>query len=86
MTMRVLRDEILVKQKIEEKTAAGIYLTEKYQKQSGEGIVHLIGPKVLDVKVGDNVLFNKLAGRYINFEKEEFILMRENEIWGIREK
>jgi chaperonin GroES len=41
---------------------------------------------VLDVKVGDKILFSKYAGTDIKIDGEDYVIMREDDILGIIEK
>ena len=40
----------------------------------------------LDVKVNDRILFGKYSGTEINFDGEEHLIMREEDILGVIEK
>ena len=41
---------------------------------------------VVDVGVGDKVLFSKYAGTEVKFEGDELLVMREDDIMGVFEK
>lgn len=38
---------------------------------------------VLDVKVGDHILFGKYSGNEITLESTEYIIMREDDVLGV---
>ena len=40
----------------------------------------------LDVKVGDRVLFGKYAGQTVKVDGQEVLVMREEDIMGVRQK
>ena len=40
----------------------------------------------LDVKINDRILFGKYSGTEINFDGEEHLIMREEDILGVIEK
>jgi chaperonin GroES len=42
--------------------------------------------QVLDVKVGDRILFGKYSGTEVKIEGEEHLIMREDDILGVIEK
>jgi chaperonin GroES len=79
----------------EDITSGGIFLPEtakeKPQKGTivacGEGERDDKGKRIpMDVKVGDQVLFNKYAGTEIKVDGKKVIILRENEILAIIEK
>ncbi|MDX2471937.1 MAG: co-chaperone GroES [SAR324 cluster bacterium] len=95
MNIKPLHDRVIVKRKeAETKTASGIIIpdTAKEKPQAGEIIAVGKGKRkddgtiiALDVKVGDNVLFEKYSGTEIKIDGQEYILMREEHIVGIIE-
>ena len=91
-----LHDRVLVKRfDAEEKTASGIIIPDSAQEKPSEGEVLAVGTGktsnngtvvALTVKVGDRVLFSKYAGTEVKLENEEYIIMREEDIFGILSK
>lgn len=78
MTLRPLRNNVLVEQIAKEKTtASGIVLTQPDREAQTEGVVLAIGPDVEYVKVGDRLIVDwsksAKAGNYW-FVKEDFIV------------
>lgn len=71
-----------------EVTESKIVLPDEFKKKMVEdirkpfGIVVSIGVEVANYKVGDKVYFAKQSGREIENEKEFFLLMHEEEIYG----
>ena len=59
----------------------------KEKPQRGEVIA--VGPgkdgNLMTVQVGDIVLYGKYAGQELNYQGEEFLIMREDDILGIVE-
>ena len=96
MTMKLvpLHDRILVRRvDDEETTRGGIVIPDTAKDNPQEGKVIAAGKgKInekgklfpLDVKQGNRVLFGKYAGSEIKIEGEEFLIMREDEVLGIR--
>lgn len=76
----------------EEKTAGGIILPDTVKEKPVEGTVIAVGPgKVADdgkmikmeVKVGDKVLYGKYSGTEVTINREDYLIMRESDIFGI---
>jgi chaperonin GroES len=72
------KDLVLIKaDPPKEKTASGLYITEEWKSLPPTGVVLAIGPDVKDVKVGDNVLFERYASVILRDEER---LCKENHI------
>ncbi|HEX7356650.1 MAG TPA: co-chaperone GroES [Ignavibacteriaceae bacterium] len=93
MKLKPLGDRVVVKPAAaEEKTAGGIILPDTAKEKPVEGTVVAAGPgKVADdgkaikmeVKVGDKVLYGKYSGTEVTINGEEYLIMRESDIFGI---
>ena len=79
--MRPLADRVLVVPDIpSDTTESGLTVVQSWQPIT-QGTVKAIGDKVIDVKVGDSVLFSWQVGQDIQFEGDErYIVLREKEI------
>ena len=96
MKIRPLQDRVLVKRVEEDqKTKGGIIIPDSAKEKPIEGIIIAVGKgKVandgklikMDIKEGDNILFNKYAGTDVKIDGEEFVIMREYDIVGVIEK
>lgn len=96
MKIRPLQDRVIVKRiDEEEKSKGGIIIPDTAKEKPQEGKVVAVGKgkagddgKItpLDVKVNDRVLFGKYSGTEINFDGDEHLIMREDDILGIIEK
>jgi len=93
MKLKPLQDRILVK-RIEEdaQTKGGIIIPDTAREKPMQGKVIAAGKgkvldsgarQALDVKKGDKVLFNKYAGTEVKIDKEDYLIMREDDILGI---
>ena len=87
ITFKPLADRVLVKPAAaEEKTASGLFIpdTAKEKPQRGEIVAVGTGKKdePLSVKVGDQVLYGKYAGTEITIDGVEYLIMKENDIFG----
>jgi len=88
-----LGDRVIVKPKAaEEKTKGGIILPDSAKEKPIEGTVVAVGSgrvndegKVFElaVKAGDIVLYGKYSGTEITVDGEEYLMMKENDIYGI---
>ncbi|MGB4655923.1 MAG: co-chaperone GroES [Bacteroidales bacterium] len=88
MNIKPLADRVLVKPaEAEQKTAGGIIIpdTAKEKPQRGEVVAVGNGKKdePLTVKVGDTVLYGKYSGTELNFDGEDYLMMRESDILAI---
>jgi len=93
LNIKPLADRVLVKaSKAEEKTASGIIIPDTAKEKPMQGEVLAVGKgrvaddgKVspLEVKVGDKVLYGKYSGTEVTFDGEEYLIMRESDIYAI---
>jgi chaperonin GroES len=95
MTVRPLRDRVLVKRAEEQEQRIGGIIVPDTAKEKpqqakvvavGSGRVNDDGKTIpLDVKAGDYVLIGKYAGTEIKVDGEEYLIVREDEILGVAE-
>jgi chaperonin GroES len=93
MKMKPLADRVVIKPSpAEEKTKGGIILPDTAKEKPVVGEVVAIGPgKVADdgkkipmeIKVGDKVLYGKYSGTEVTVDGEEYLIMREADIFAI---
>lgn len=93
MNLKPLSDRVIVRPlEAEEKTAGGLFIPDSAKEKPQQGEIVAAGPgKVSDdgkqipmeVKVGDKVLYGKYSGTEISSEGEDFLIMRENDIFAI---
>ena len=91
--LQPLADRLVVKPIArEEVTKGGIVLPDTAKEKPQEGEVVAVGKGkrledgkvvVLDVQVGDRILFGKYSGSDIKLDGEEYLIMREDEVLGI---
>jgi chaperonin GroES len=94
MKFRPLHDRVLIKRiEKDEKTASGIIIPDTAKEKPIEGSVVAVGTGVrtddgkilpLDVKIGDVVIFGKWSGTEIKVDGEEYLVMKESDIMGVR--
>ena len=91
--MKPLADRVVIKPSpADEKTKGGIILPDTAKEKPVMGEVVAVGPgKVADdgkkilpeVKVGDKVLYGKYSGTEVTIEGDEYLIMREADIFAI---
>lgn len=95
MQVRPLQDRVLVKRLAEEtKTAGGIIIPDNHTEKPAQGEVVAVGPgrastdgsvRALDVKKGDKVLFGKYSGTEVKVDGEDFLIMKEDDLFAVIE-
>ena len=95
MKIRPLHDRVIVKRVEEErKSAGGIVIADTAAEKPDQGEVVAVGKGkkddngkliVLDVKVGDRILFGKYSGQTVKVKGDELLVMREEDIMGVIE-
>ncbi len=88
LEIKPLADRVIVKAApAEEKTAGGIIIPDTAKEKPQRGTVVAVGAGKKDepmtVKVGDNVLYGKYAGTEINYNGEDYLIMKESDILAI---
>jgi len=88
-----LADRVIIKPAAaEERTKGGIILPDTAKEKPVVGEVVAVGPgkisddgkKVpMEVKVGDKVLYGKYSGTEVTYEGDEYLIMREADIFAI---
>lgn len=88
VNIKPLADRVLVEPAAaEEKTASGLFIPDTAKEKPQKGKIIAVGngkkDEPLTVKVGDTVLYGKYAGTEINVEGQEFLIMRESDIFAV---
>ncbi|MCL4146834.1 UNVERIFIED_CONTAM: hypothetical protein GTU68_016734 [Idotea baltica] len=83
-----LADRVIVKAAdAEQKTVGGIIIPDTAQEKPQKGTIVACGngkpDEPLTVKVGDHVLYGKYAGTEISIEGDDYLIMRESDIFAI---
>jgi len=91
--VKPLHDKVLIKRLEEETTTAGgIIIPDNSKEKTGQGEVVAVGTgymladgsvKELAVKAGDKVLFGSYTGSEVKVGGEEFLILKEGDIFGI---
>jgi chaperonin GroES len=95
MKMRPLHDRVIVKRMEEERTSpGGIVIPDAAAEKPIKGEVIAVGNgkilengdvRVLDVNVGEQILFGKYAGTEVKVEGEDLLVMKEDDIMAVIE-
>ena len=88
MKFRPLHDRVLIKVlDSEEKTSGGIIIPDTAKEKPQRGKVLAVGSgkpdEPMTVKVGDTVLYGKYAGTEVSVEGNDYLIMREADIFAI---
>ena len=93
INLKPLADRVIIMpSEAEEKTKGGIILPDTAKEKPIEGTVVAVGPGKtsddgkfvkLEVKVGDKVLYGKYSGTEVTVEGDEYLIMRESDIFAI---
>ncbi|MBP7962851.1 MAG: co-chaperone GroES [Caldilineaceae bacterium] len=95
MNLRPLGDRLVVTpMEQEETTKTGILLPESAKEKPQQGNVIATGPGgrkengeriMMDVKVGDKVLYAKYAGTTIKIDGKEYLILKETDVLAVVE-
>ena len=93
MKLKPLGDRVLIKPSEEkEQTKGGILLPDSAKEKPHEGEIIAIGEGKkteegksipLSLKKGDKVLYGKYSGTEVTIEEDEYLIMREEDIFAI---
>ena len=94
MNIKPLADRVVLKSlEQEETTRSGIVLPGSAKEKPQMAQILAVGPGgVVDgkeitmyVKVGDKVIYSKYAGTEVKLDKDEFVIVRQNDILAVVE-
>jgi chaperonin GroES len=71
---------VAVSEEAETKTASGIYLPDKAQEKPKTAKVVAVGPNASQVKTGDRIVYKSYSNTDIKVGKEEYILVKEEDV------
>ena len=92
MKLVPLGDRVVLKQLIaEETTKSGIVLPGQTKEKPQQAEVVAVGPGgtvdgkevVMQVTVGDKVIYSKYAGTEVELDEEEYIVVKQNDILAV---
>ena len=88
MNVKPLADRVIVEPAAaEEKTAGGIIIPDTAKEKPQKGIIVAVGngkkDEPMTVKVGDKVLYGKYAGTEIVIGDNDYLIMKESDIFAV---
>ena len=92
MNVKPLFDRVVIKNvEAEETTKSGIILTSAAKEKPQMAEVLAVGPGgmvdgkevVMQVKVGQKIIYSKYAGTEVKLDNEEFVILKQNDILAI---
>ena len=88
VNIKPLADRVLVQPAAaEEKTASGLHIPDTAKEKPQRGTVVAVGngkkDEPLTVKVGDTVLYGKYSGTELSVDGNDYLIMRESDIFAI---
>jgi chaperonin GroES len=94
MNFKPLHDRILARRVEQEtKSSGGIIIPDNAQEKPIEGDVISVGAGrrddqgniiPMDVKAGDRIVFGKWSGTEIKLDGQEYVILKESDIFGIK--
>ena len=86
--LKPLADRVVIEPKeAETKTASGIVIPDTAKEKPQQGTVVAAGPgkkdEVMEVKVGDVVLYGKYAGTEVTVEDKKYLIVKQSDILAI---
>ena len=88
--IKPLANRVVIKKlEAEEKTQGGIILANAAKEKPQTAEVVAVGPgtkdEVMEVKVGDKVIFSKFAGTEVKYDGREYTIMNQSDILAVVE-
>ena len=77
---------VAVKEKKPSKTASGILLPESAQEKSEAAKVIAVGSSVKEVETGQNVVYKNYAATTVKLDKEEDLIIKDEDILALVEE
>ncbi len=93
-SIKPLGDRVVVQPKpAEEKTESGLYIPDSAKEKPQEGTVVATGPGraengtriEMTVEEDDDVIYGQYAGTEVTLDGDEYLIMRESDIFGVVE-
>jgi chaperonin GroES len=79
-TGRILGNRILIKQNESELKESKLILSPSAREQKSSGMVFAIGDETKEIKIGDEVVYDKYSGTELRIDGRSFIVVHEPSI------
>lgn len=96
MKLNPLHDRVVVKRvEADSKTASGLIIPDNSQEKPDQGVVLAVGAGrrteagdliPMSLQVNDTILFGKFAGETVKLKGEEYLILKESEIYAVIEE
>lgn len=88
--IKPLADRVVIEPKeAETKTASGLYIPDTAKEKPQQGTVVAAGPgkkdEVMELKVGDRVLYGKYAGTEVTCDDRKYLIMKQSDVLAVIE-
>ncbi|WP_420263686.1 co-chaperone GroES [Candidatus Magnetominusculus dajiuhuensis] len=84
MKFKPLKERVFVSYKEElERTAGGLYVPDTAKEKPQRGKVEAVGSEVKELKVGDEVFFDKYSGSKVQIDSVDYLIIKEEDVLGI---
>lgn len=81
--MKTVKDKIVVKVEIKEKTASGIIIPDSVNEKIQKGKVISIGNEVKEIVINDIVVFNKYSGVEIEIDDQKYTVLKDSDVFVV---
>ena len=81
--MKTVKDKIVVKVEIKEKTASGIIIPDSVNEKIQKGKVISIGNEVKEIAINDVVVFNKYSGVEIEIDDQKYTVLKDSDVFVV---
>ncbi|MBF0456990.1 MAG: co-chaperone GroES [Nitrospirae bacterium] len=84
MKFKPLKERVFVSYKEElERTAGGLYVPDTAKEKPQRGKVEAVGSEVKELKVGDEIFFDKYSGSKVQIDNVDYLIIKEEDVLGI---
>ena len=84
MELQAILNNVIVEQSdTEDISNSGIVLSSSKLKTPNEGIVLAMGPDVLDLAVGDKIVFTEGSGKATRSNGKEYLIVKDTDILAV---
>ncbi len=71
---------VATREKVEAKTASGLFLPDSAKEKPAYATVQAVGPEVKAVKIGDQIVFREYSTTELKVGATEYLIVKEEDI------